>query len=78
MSRSRRKTPICGNTTAESEKKDKTLSQRALRRRINQQIPLMHEDDVVPTMKEVRNASCMDKDGKHRFNPSQFPALMRK
>jgi hypothetical protein len=62
MSRSRKKTPIHGITTARSEKQDKRHANRALRARARSS--MAHGDEVAPALREVSDVWCMDKDGK--------------
>lgn len=63
MSRSRRKTPIFGITTATSEKYDKRLNNRALRAAVRKR--LSHDlECVAPVMREVSDPWCMAKDSK--------------
>ncbi len=77
MSRSRRKSPIRGVTSAESEKKDKAASHRTYRRRLKQTIhPEL--DTPLPTEQQLTNPWSMAKDGKARFSPAKAPKLMRK
>ena len=81
MSRSRRKHPIIGITTAESEKKDKQRYNRRYRHRTRQWLrslidPADHEP--LPLLSEFSNPWCMDKDGKRYFDSKQSPRLMRK
>jgi hypothetical protein len=76
MSRSKRKSPVVGMTTARSEKQDKRWNNRLLRRKIHQAI---HQgDDILPHVNEVSNPWSMDKDGKRRFDPHREPKLIRK
>ena len=78
MSRSRRKNPFCGHTMAESEKDDKRRYNRRYRRICRQ---ILHTDpkrEDLPILKKVSNIWWMDKDGKGRFNPKEFPKGMRK
>lgn len=63
MSRSYKKTPICGNAGG-SEKKDKRINNRMFRRRTNQMITVGRYDDIPYDMNEVRNLWDMNKDGK--------------
>ncbi len=51
MSRSRRKTKISGWTTATSEKEDKQLANRRLRRIVKEK--LKSGEDVLPKLREV-------------------------
>lgn len=76
MSRSMRKTPIVGFTTADSEKTDKRVANRRLRRRVRQLLD--EHSDVLPHVREVFNAHDMSKDGKGWFDPKRFPQYMRK
>lgn len=63
MSRSRRKTPIAGNTCCETEKKDKERWHKKLRRRVHR---LLQEDaeSQLPTTHEASNPCKFGKDGK--------------
>lgn len=74
MSRSKRHTPICGNTLAESEKKDKVMAHRAERRAANQ---ALSADEECPDPKEFGNPWSAAKDGRHYFG-SKYPKLLRK
>jgi hypothetical protein len=78
VSRSRRNTPICPVTTSESEKDDKRLANRALRRRTKQKLAVEPEAEVLPVLREVSDPWSMDKDGKMRFDPARYPKTMRK
>ncbi len=62
MSRSFRKTPIFGHTTAESEKEDKRMANRATRRAVK--IALKIGKDVLPDLREKGNVYNFAKDGK--------------
>lgn len=66
-------------TTARSEKKDKTRSHRKTRRR-QAQAMLKPEDEATPPLhhREATNPWTMDKDGKQRFDPEDWPKGMRK
>jgi hypothetical protein len=75
MSRSRRKKPILGITTAASEQQDKRLANRKLRRRLRQIPP--DEDAILPEQREVSNIWAFDKDGK-RWLHDPDPRWMRK
>lgn len=79
MSQSRKKTPVSGNTTATSEKQDKRLANRRLRRNSNQVLKAsgLESEPVLPVMREVSNVWSFDKDGRHWMrNPT--PKDMRK
>ncbi len=77
MSRSRRKTPVAGITTSDSEKQDKRRANRKLRRRVRAILPA-EPDAVLPDLREVSSVWGFDKDGKQRFDPESHPRLMRK
>lgn len=78
MSRSRKKTPVSGITTARSEKQDKRLANRRLRRATNAKLASGADSSLLPVANDVGNVWCFDKDGKRRFDPDKHPRLMRK
>jgi hypothetical protein len=65
MSRSRRKTPICGWTTCDSEKEDKSLANRRLRRIVGHAIK--NNREIYPELREVSDVWNFGKDGKQRL-----------
>lgn len=65
MSRSRKKTPIHGNTTVTSEKKDKQLASRAHRRAEKQAV---EQGEEPPLQKETSDIWSFGKDGKAYWN----------
>lgn len=67
MSRSGRKSPVTGITTADSEKRDKRRANRGLRRRVREILPA-DPDGVLPALREVNCVWGFDKDGKTRFD----------
>ena len=77
MARSKRKTPVRGITTAESEKDDKVASHRKARRVVKQAIEPGLEAPL-PLERELTNSWSLAKDGKVRFNPGQHPHLLHK
>lgn len=77
MSRSRKKTSISGMTHARSEKADKTLSHRKVRRAVAVEARNT-EDSLMPMERQLTNPWSMAKDGKFWFRPDQYPRLMRK
>lgn len=80
MSRSFRKNPIRG-LAAHSEKDDKRLNTRRLRRKVKTVLGGRGgdlEDAVLPVMKEISDPWGMAKDGKMRFDPDRHPKDMRK
>lgn len=76
MSRSARKTPIRGVTTASSEKQDKRLANRKFRRLVK--TSLKNDSEVLPLIREVSNVYGFEKDGKLYFDSRKFPKSMRK
>ncbi|RRJ96005.1 hypothetical protein Ga0100231_018805 [Opitutaceae bacterium TAV4] len=82
MSRSRRRTPCGGITTARSEKSDKQDAHRRLRTRLRSALARQQEqpeaDSVWPGPRDVSDPWAMAKDGKCWFDPRQHPNLMRK
>ncbi len=64
MSRSYRKTPVRGVTTAPSDKEDKQRAHRALRRAERRAIA---RDDPGPRLKDVSDPWSFAKDGKTRL-----------
>ena len=65
MSRSYRKTPISGITTAASDKEDKRICNRIWRQMIRQAI--IHDHEVMPLQREALDVWDMSKDGKRWF-----------
>lgn len=74
MSRSRRKTPIVGMTTAESDKRFKQAEHRRERRAVKS-VDLAIAD--LPARQAFGNAALSEKDGKQWLG-DRFPKLMRK
>ena len=77
MADSYRKHNILGFTTAESEKEDKQIANRKLRRKANQvsgQAKFSEDGDDVsyPDMKEVADNWCFAKDGKQIVSDSDI------
>jgi hypothetical protein len=75
MSKSRRKTPVTGITTAESDKSFKRAENRRHRRFVRS---VVISDGDLPNPREYGNPWKSDKDGKSRFDPERYPDLMRK
>jgi hypothetical protein len=78
MSRSKKRTPVCGMTRACSEKRDKRFYNRRYRRACNQALHVNPVCELLPLLREYINPAAMAKDGKVRFDPQRFPGLMRK
>lgn len=76
MSRSHQKTPITGMANAASEKQDKRLANRRLRRIVRESIEI--ELETMPELREVSTTWTFAKDGKQYFDPQKHPDLMRK
>jgi hypothetical protein len=75
MSRSRRKTPICGMSTAPSDKAFKTAEHKRARRAVNARD--LAQDDA-PSHKKFGNQWAAPKDGKQWIDAGRFPEIMRK
>jgi len=80
MSRSKRHIPICGVTTAKSEKKDKRIYNRILRRKTKELIRKKEIDKLPKSLKEIVDVWSMDKDGKMMFDnlKQEYPYLYNK
>jgi hypothetical protein len=78
MARSKRKTPIRGITTAESEKKDKQLAHRKYRRATRVVLQQVPDAEIFPHVRELSDPWSMGKDGKMRFDPQRYSKDMRK
>ena len=79
MSRSKRKTPVCGVTTSPSEKDDKKQCYRKMRRATKEALREDPDEATPPEhCREVFNKWLIAKDGKQRFDPTDWPAGMRK
>jgi hypothetical protein len=71
MSRSRKKNPITGVTTAKSEKSDKVIMNRRLRRRTKHVLFNYDEEKdeyILPVKHDVMNQWSMAKDGRMMHN----------
>ena len=75
MSRSHRRTPICGMTTAQSDKACKRRANRQARRAVSA-LDLTVQDP--PGAKLFGDPWKSDKDGKQWIDASRFPEEMRK
>lgn len=69
MSRSRRHTPITGWTTAKSEKLDRRLAHRKLRKANQQILGETMDGDGLLQLNEVSSVWFMAKDGKRWIGP---------
>jgi hypothetical protein len=78
MIRSQKRTPIAGLTTAKSEKDDKRLPNRRIRRRVKVVLAGRPEDDLLPTRRELSNPWTMAKDGKIWLDPDLYLDELRK
>jgi hypothetical protein len=76
MARSRKKTAVSGNTTADSEKQDKRLANRTYRSTVKQLIKAGIFS--LPLLREMSNVWNMDKDGKRWHDPETYPKVLRK
>jgi hypothetical protein len=75
MSRSIRRTSISGMTTAPSEKQDKRLANRRLRRIVRNRLIFA---EVLPDLREISDRWSFKKDGKVYFDRVRYSRLMRK
>lgn len=75
MSRSKRKVPVIGFTTAESEKTYKAAEHRRERRAVRQQVTAKLDE---PAPAVYGNPWKGPKDGKMLFDRDKHPKLMRK
>ena len=78
MTRSRKKHPFAGTSTATSEKESKRAWHRLLRRTNRVVLAVTGDEEKLKRRNELSNLWNMDKDGKWRFRPSEWPRLMRK
>lgn len=78
MSRSRRKTPITGITTAKSDARWKKMAARKLRHRVKQELTTKLELDRFPGKRwDLVNPWSSEKDGKYYWRDAD-PGWMRK
>ena len=77
MSRSRKKNPYSGLTGARSEKQDKRICNRKMRRHNRARVAVGEESEFLSRRQAV-DVWAMDKDGKVRFDPDKWPEMMRK
>jgi len=75
MSRSKRKTPVVGFTTSRSEKQEKRLINRALRRKSKVILKDVDEEEnyILPIADDYMNVWSMSKDGKQRMTKHEKP-----
>ena len=69
MSRSNKRTPITGNCCGDSEKNDKRIANRRLRRIVKSLIAKGIE--FLPVLRDVSNVYTFNKDGKHYWKKDQ-------
>lgn len=78
MSRSRKKTPMGRMTGASSEKWDKRVANRRLRRRVKEALAQDPLGDVLPAQRELSDPWTMAKDGKKWHDPLRHPGVLEK
>ena len=83
MSRSRKSLPICGVSAATSEKQDKQVWHRRMRRRERQRLggvpPASADDYLTTVVREVSDPWTFVKDGKQYVaNPEEAQEVLRK
>jgi hypothetical protein len=71
VTRSRKKHPITGWTTAKSEKKDKQSANRRLRRIVKQN----PTKELLPIQREISDVYLFDKDGKQDCTGTDYEKL---
>jgi len=78
MSRSRRKSPFVGWTTAESDRLWKAQSARVVRRRVHQLLDCTGDGDALPGKRwSLVNSWSAPKDGKQRLRDPASPLLRK-
>lgn len=70
VSNSFKKTPIISFTTKSSDKKDKLIARRRLRKAIKQ--TSLDDDAIIPHAKEVSDVWCFAKDGKQYVTAQEW------
>lgn len=75
MSRSYKKTPITGMSLSGSEKQDKRIANRSLRRKVRSLIDF--EDGCDLQVRDVSDVWCFSKDGRQWLG-KRCPELLRK
>ncbi len=78
MSRSRRHAPVCGWAIADSEKRAKQCASRRHRHAIRLALLRDARADLLPHWRQFGDPLDWPKDGKMRFDPRRYPALLRK
>lgn len=78
MTRSRKKTPITGITTAESEKAEKLAAHKRERRSVRQAIQSDPDSEILPHTREISSPWLMAKDGKQYLGNQAKPEQLRK
>jgi len=84
MTHSFKKNPVGGNVGAPSEKKDKQLASRAVRKKVKMKLEEVKvgivdpEEVLLPDELEIASNYDFSKDGKSRFDPEEYPKGMRK
>jgi hypothetical protein len=76
MCRSFRLTPVSPITSSNSDKYDKRMANRRLRRIVREHI--LDEKYQKYSLRDVSDIWMFSKDGKTRFNALEFPDYMRK
>jgi hypothetical protein len=78
MSRSRRRTPITGVTGEASSTQDQVKAHRRERTTIKARLRRRRDDAALPPPHAFSDPWDWMIEGKRRFDPRQFPKLMRK
>lgn len=80
MSRSFKKNPITGMTCSESEKKDKEIANRKLRRKTKTMMVdiALNSDKILPKKKDTSDIWAFSKDGKVCWKGSDYEKKARR
>lgn len=78
MSRSRKRTPVWGRSSAASEKEDKRDYNRRYRHACKQLLHAHPDRELMPHLREYSDDWGMAKDGKVWFDRTRYPERMRK
>lgn len=78
MSRSHKKSPYIPVTTATSEKEDKTLANRKVRKRNKVLLTKTEDDTAILDRKALTDPWAFSKDGKRRVDPGENEKYLRK
>ena len=78
MAHSRKKTPIVGIASADSEKADKQSAHRRERRKVRERLHTEPDRDLLPHRRELSDPWSMAKDGKRYVGAHASKKVLRK